>query len=96
MASSEPGSRSQAPRAGDFRQRLRADLLRAERQGLPFLDVSSRQLHQAVGGYPSEDNRMPACCKVMHTEMKAGDQVLASPPSGLGATLVVRYRLPRS
>lgn len=38
---------------------------------------------------------MPSCCAVMHDELRVGDQIIAQPSSGKGASLVVRYLLPR-
>jgi hypothetical protein len=38
---------------------------------------------------------MPSCCQVMAQERRALDAIVAGPPSGKGATLTVRYRLPR-
>lgn len=37
---------------------------------------------------------MPACCDVIRGETKKEDEILRAPPSGNGATLEVRYRLP--
>jgi 5-methylcytosine-specific restriction protein A len=48
-----------------------------------------------VGGYPGENHRMPVCCEVMRSTMAPGDQVVETPPSGKGAALTIRYRLPR-
>lgn len=96
MEKSEPNiPHTAAPKAADFRAQLRRDLQAAASRNKAFLDVVARQLHQVVGGYPSEHNRMVACCKVMLSEMIADDRVLAAPPSRLGASLVIRYVLPR-
>jgi hypothetical protein len=32
----------------------------------------------------------------MYEEMRAGDEIVEAPPKGRGATLIIRYRLPRS
>jgi hypothetical protein len=32
---------------------------------------------------------------VMKRNMKPGDQILQQPPSGAGATLIIRFKLPR-
>jgi hypothetical protein len=39
---------------------------------------------------------MPVCCAVMHAARRPGDEILSSPPSGRGASLLIRYRLPRA
>jgi 5-methylcytosine-specific restriction protein A len=38
---------------------------------------------------------MRQCCEVMRGEMRATDEVVDEPPSGQGASLTIRYRLPR-
>jgi 5-methylcytosine-specific restriction protein A len=39
---------------------------------------------------------MPSCCQVMYGEQTSFDRVLHAPPKGKGASLTVRYQLPRS
>jgi len=55
--------------------------------------VKSGNLHRLVCGYPGSNHRMPICCDVMKHKMNDGDEVLAEPPSGHGATLEILYRL---
>jgi hypothetical protein len=38
---------------------------------------------------------MPNCCRIMYDAQRAGDQVLIKPPSGVGASVTIRYSLPR-
>jgi hypothetical protein len=40
---------------------------------------------------------MPNCCQVMRAEVApdAGDVILRQPSSGFGASLTIRYTLPR-
>jgi 5-methylcytosine-specific restriction protein A len=85
----------QTPAAPDFRAALSTILGNATREGAQFADVKSGDLHRKVGGYPGTDHRMPICCSVMRSEMKVSDRVLTEPPKGKGATLLVRYHLPR-
>jgi len=66
----------------------------AESQG-SFVDVVSGELHGLVGGYPGKNHRMPVCCDVMRKAMQPGDSVRTSPLKGKGATLTIRYILPR-
>jgi hypothetical protein len=35
------------------------------------------------------------CCAVMRSEMSAGDAILQEPPKKQGASLTIRYELPR-
>lgn len=82
------------PTADDFRKELRSIFRRNE--GESYIDVNSGKLHRAIGGYSGKGNhRMPVCCDVMYDEMSARDKVLQSPPKGKGASLTIRYRLPR-
>ncbi len=78
-----------------FQSELERILQVVQDLGLSFVDVKSGDLHRLVGGYPSDDHRMPICCDVMHHNMRGKDKVLAEPPKGKGATLIIRYQLPR-
>jgi 5-methylcytosine-specific restriction protein A len=60
-----------------------------------FVDVTSRELYRSVGGRTGRDYKMAPCCNVMTKAMRPGDTVLAKPPKGRGATLKIRYLLPR-
>ncbi len=83
------------PNTDNFSRELRAILASAGKLGLRAVDVKAGDLHRRVGGYPGTDHRMPLCCGAMRQAMKAGDEVVRAPASGKGASLVVRYRLPR-
>ena len=80
----------------DFKRVLGTKLRTASASGTHHLDVNAGELHRGVGGYPGPDHRMPACCAAMRSIMRDGDLVLAEPPKGNGASLTIRYRLPRS
>ncbi len=80
----------------EFLSELRKILGSAEKLDLSAVDLSSSSLHRRVGGYPGNDHRMPVCCNVMRGEMTPQDIVVAEPEKGAGATLVIRYQLPRS
>jgi 5-methylcytosine-specific restriction protein A len=75
---------------------LNSILLSAQNKNIPFVDVKSGDLHRRVGGYPANNHRMPICCSVMKDSMKTGDIILHEPPSGQGASLIIRYKLPRA
>lgn len=80
----------------DFRKELRAMIQRAGRQGRPHAEVNAGELHRVVGGYPNGGaHRMPACCEAMLSEKRAGDEVIFEPAEGKGASLTIRYSLPR-
>lgn len=79
----------------DFRRVLDTKLRTASASGADHLDVRAGELHRNLGGYPGPDHRMPTCCAAMRSAMRSGDVVLAEPPKGTGASLTIRYRLPR-
>ena len=79
----------------DFKKELRALLNNTEKQGKRYIDVKSGDLHRQVGGYPGSNHRMPLCCNVMYGEMSTEDEVIKAPPKGKGASVVIRYQLPR-
>ena len=78
-----------------LRVELRSQISQAERRSVPYIHINAGELHRKVGGYPGPGHRMPSCCNVMYQEQRAGDKILSSPPKGLGASLTIRYRLPR-
>ncbi len=78
-----------------FHSQLQSEFSRAEKQGKSHVDINSGDLHGAVGDYPGKNHRMPVCCEVMYNEMKTSDEVIAAPPKGKGASLTIRYKLPR-
>jgi hypothetical protein len=83
------------PTASDFQTELNMIFQNAQNRGLPYVDVKSGDLHRRVGGYPGHDHRMPVCCGVMRQNLNASDTVLSEPPKGSGATLKIRYQIPR-
>jgi transcriptional regulator with XRE-family HTH domain len=103
----KPAKKPRGPTAGRWRVRPMTDVQRpfeealatrfraAQKLGSTFVDVVSGELHREVGGYPGPDHRMPVCCSVMEREMRSDDRIIRTPPKGRGATLTIRYRLPR-
>ena len=80
----------------DFRVELANQLKAAQSKNAVFVDVNSAELHRALGNYPDPSNhRMPTCCEAMYAAMAADDIVLRRPPKGKGASLTIRYKLPR-
>ncbi len=78
-----------------FEDALAARFQAAEKSRRPYVDIVSGDLHREVGGYPGPDHRMPVCCSVMQRHVRPGDHIVDAPPKGKGATLTIRYRLPR-
>jgi hypothetical protein len=83
------------PTADDFRKELLAQIARGNRRGAPHVEINSGELHRAVGGYPRPNHRMAVCCEVMERERKIGDEIISAPERGKGASLTIRYMLPR-
>ena len=83
------------PTAEDFLEAFRAEIRQAKEAGRAYIDINSGELHRIVGGHPGTDHRMPVCCAVMLNEQRAGDVILAQPPKRKGASLTIRYQLPR-
>lgn len=83
------------PTSEDFLAALRSEIREAETRKVPHIDINSGQLHRKLGGYPASNHQIPLCCKAMYNEKKDGDEVLSAPPKGLGASLTIRYTLPR-
>ncbi|MDH3446109.1 MAG: HNH endonuclease [Deltaproteobacteria bacterium] len=81
------------PTARDFQNQLIAILNAARQSGKPYIDVESRYLHTRVGEHPNLNQEMPVCCDVMRKMMRAGDFIVNEPPSGEGATLMIRYQV---
>jgi len=63
--------------------------------GASFVDIVSGDVHRTVGCYPGRSHRMPMVCKVMRDLRHPSDPVVQSPPKGSGATLKIRYTIPR-
>ena len=78
-----------------FRKALAELFASAAKKGERSITLTSGVLHSRVGGYPGPNHRMPVCCDAMYGAMKEGDQVIERPPKGKGATLKIRYLLPR-
>jgi len=87
-----PSARSGAEAFHEALEKLFQDAARSDESSI---EVNSGELHRIVGGYPAPNHNMPVCCSVMRAAMKDSDSVVAEPPSGRGASLKIRYMLPR-
>jgi len=83
------------PTASDFQAALDKIFRGAQERGLSRVDVKAGNLHRQVGGYPGNNHRMPVCCSVMRQNMRVGDTIVYEPPKGQGASLTIRYTIPR-
>ncbi|MGV3554226.1 MAG: Swt1 family HEPN domain-containing protein [Croceibacterium sp.] len=85
----------QSHSVADFERYIRESLTEAVREGHSHLELNAGQLHRQLGGYPGKSHQMTSCCAAMHRVKKAGDLIIRQPPSGKGASLTIRYQLPR-
>ncbi|MFZ3591894.1 hypothetical protein ACOI1C_22475 [Bacillus sp. DJP31] len=76
-----------------FNKELLNIISKAKDRGEEYIEVSSRDLHIKVGGYPGPSHNMPSCCAVMYEHMKDKDEILKAPKKGKGASLIIRYYL---
>ena len=83
------------PKKEDFQKTLEETFREHDEKGKSFVIIKAGDLHRRVGGYPGHNNRMKGCCDVMYDNMQPGDEILDKPPSGYGARLKIRYRIPR-
>jgi hypothetical protein len=88
------------PLVETFRSELVAQILRAQRQGRPHIEVNAGELHRVVGGYPPKagepQHSMPSCCDAMRGEYKKGEaEIVHETESGRAPALTIRYYLPR-
>ncbi len=83
------------PTVNEFSGELRAQLWRAGLHS-ECVEINAGELHRKLGVYPSRNHSMPNCCNAMWQEMVDGDEIVKKPPRGNGATLTIRYRLPRT
>ena len=80
---------------GEFEKALTKRMREAASLGHDYVDINAGDLHREVGIYPDRNHSMPTCCRVMRAAMRAGDVGLSEPPKGNGASLTIRYQLPR-
>jgi hypothetical protein len=85
------------PTADDFRMEMYRMMNEAVHKGRETVEITAGELHKRVGDYPGRNHRMPVCCEVMRgaSAPDAGDVIVEQPPSGQGASLTIRYVLPR-
>ena len=88
-----PKGNQRMPNTADFTKAIESRLRDAARKGTRHIDINAGDLHRELGGYPGPNASMPSCCNAMYARQKPGDEVLARPPKGKGASLTIRYHL---
>jgi hypothetical protein len=83
------------PSKKDFRAIIIIMLRTAQSYNKTYLDINAASLHRFVGGYPNQNHRMPSCNDAMRSLLNDNDQILKVPKKLYGASLTIRYHLPR-
>ncbi|WP_078555933.1 hypothetical protein [Bacillus alkalicellulosilyticus] len=81
------------PSKSDFKNEIENLIREASKGGKAFIDITSKYVHEKLGGYPSQKHNMPSCCDAMYELKKEKDEILHAPKKGKGATLKIRYFL---
>jgi 5-methylcytosine-specific restriction protein A len=89
------GVKSPPPGKKKFQEELQRVLKEAQLRGSSDVVVKSGDLHRLAGGYPGRDHNMPSCCDAMIEMKRPTDEIVHAPPKGKGATLTIKYGLPR-
>jgi 5-methylcytosine-specific restriction protein A len=85
------------PEKADFEKALNDWFREAEQEESPFVDIRADELHSRIGDYPGPFHRMATCCEVMYEHYRpATDKIMQFPPKGKGASMEIRYALPRT
>lgn len=84
------------PTAGEFRAALHWRFYRAECGGANRVEVTAGDLYRETGAHPDDTDGMRSCCLVMRSEMLTDvDSVVSETGDGRGASLTIRYKVPR-
>lgn len=83
------------PTQDDFLQEASAQISRAGHQRRAHVEINAGELHRVLSGYPTHSHRMASACAALRSLIREGDQVIAEPQSGFGASYTVRFALPR-
>jgi 5-methylcytosine-specific restriction protein A len=85
----------QIPNLDAFEDKLMEIFNNAKLEGKDFVIVNAGELHREVGGYRGRNHRMPTCNWVMRKHISLGDLIISEPEKGYGASLTIKYKLPR-
>jgi hypothetical protein len=85
------------PTKAEFLAEIRSQMREAELRGDQYLLLNAGEIHRKLGGYPSVNHQIKPCCDALYDEAKLGRaKVVAAPKRGYGASLTIRYVLPRA
>jgi len=82
--------------ADDFREKFESIFSFCNENGIEEIVINAGKLHRAMGDYPDpQEHRMATLSTVMRSIMEGKDREVTSPQKGKGASLSIRYSLPR-
>ena len=78
------------PGIKDYTAELTRRREEAHAQGLKYIEVNSKKLHQEIS---PDFATMPTCCQAMYKQMLTGDEILERPrgTTGFGSHLTIRF-----
>ena len=78
------------PGIKDYTAELTKRREEAHAQGLKYIEVNSKKLHQEIS---PDFATMPTCCQAMYKQMLTGDEILERPKgtTGFGSHLTIRF-----
>ena len=78
------------PGIKDYTAELTRRREEAHAQGLKYIEVNSKKLHQEIS---PDFATMPTCCQAMYKQMLTGDEILERPKgtTGFGSHLTIRF-----
>jgi 5-methylcytosine-specific restriction protein A len=83
----------------EFATVIAEQIIRADKQGRPHIEINAGEVHRMVGGYPAKlgsNHAMASCCNAMWNEFSKGKgEVIFRTRSGQSASLTLRFYLPR-
>lgn len=65
----------------------------AKLKGLEYIEITSKEVHDIIGGYENGNSRYPMCCNAMYNVLNSKDEIIYAPPKGKGSRLKIKYYL---
>jgi len=78
----------------DTRNELQNIMNWAKQKGIIEVTINAGKLGEALGLYDSNKNNVKSVCDAMKSMMKEGDKIVDEPPSGEGASVTIKYKVP--
>lgn len=81
------------PSTEDFEQIIKIILRTSQAYGEFSKTLRAGDIHQFIGGYPSNNHRIPNCCRAMRHLMTIDDEIIGNQNDG--ANFTIEYKLPK-